>query len=81
MILLTGGIPMFKKKRPFLGADIRPSCDYCQNCVVEGSKNFCRYKKSINKKGKCSKFNYNPVMRKVSPMMVMEKFSAEDFSL
>ncbi len=72
---------MFKKKRPFLGADITPSCDYCQNCVVEGGKNFCRYKKSINKKGKCSKFNYNPVMRKVSPMMVMEKFSAEDFEL
>jgi hypothetical protein len=52
-------LEMFRKKKPLLGAEISPSCDYCQNCVVEGGKNFCRYKKAI-KKTKCSKFDYNP---------------------
>lgn len=71
---------MFKKKKPLLGADIMPSCDYCQNCVTMSGKNFCRYKKSI-KKGKCSKFTYNPVMRKVAPPKELQNFSQEDFSL
>ena len=72
---------MFKKKKKLLGADIKPRCDYCQNCVVEGGKNFCRYKKSINRKGKCSKFDYNPVMRRVEPPRMLEKFDASDFEL
>ncbi|MBQ9742834.1 MAG: hypothetical protein IJV88_04060 [Ruminococcus sp.] len=72
---------MFRKKTAFFGNNIPHSCDYCQNCVVEGGKNFCRYKKSINKKGKCSKFEYNPVMRKVAPPKALEKFDEKDFSL
>ncbi len=72
---------MLGSKKMLLGNDIPHSCDYCQNCVVEANKNFCRFKKSINKKGKCSKFEYNPVMRKISPIKVVEKYSAEDFTL
>lgn len=72
---------MFKKKKILLGANIPHSCEYCQNCVVEGGKNFCRYKKSINKKGKCSKFDYNPTMRKVAAPLTLEKFDASDFIL
>ncbi|MBQ4104992.1 MAG: hypothetical protein IJC86_01215 [Clostridia bacterium] len=72
---------MFRKKSKFIGVNIPHSCDYCQNCVVEGGKNFCRYKKSINKKGKCSKFDYNPVMRKVAAPQVLEKYDESDFSL
>ncbi len=72
---------MFKKNKKLLGANIPHSCDYCQNCVVEGGKNFCKYKKSINKKGKCSKFDYNPVMRKISAPKALDKFDPEDFAL
>lgn len=71
---------MFKKKKPLLGGNIQPSCDYCQNCVFMGGKNFCRFKKSI-KKGKCSKFDYNPTMRKVMPPKEFKNFSEEDFRL
>ena len=71
---------MFKKKQ-FLGANIPHSCDYCQNCVVMSGKNFCRYKKSINKKGKCSKFDYNPILRKVAPLQMLTKHEAHEFSL
>lgn len=72
---------MFKKKKILLGANIPHSCEYCQNCVVEGGKNFCRYKKSINKKGKCSRFDYNPIMRKVAAPLPLEKFDENDFIL
>ncbi len=72
---------MFRKKKKLIGADIPVKCDYCQNCVVEGGKNFCRYKKSISKKGKCSKFDYNPVMRKVEAPRPLETFDASDFTL
>ncbi len=72
---------MFKKNKKLLGSNIPHSCDYCQNCVVEGGKNFCKYKKSINKKGKCSKFDYNPVMRKVAAPKTLEKFDSSDFAL
>ena len=72
---------MFKKKTKLLGQDIAVRCGYCQNCVVEGGKNFCKYKKSINKKGKCSKFDYNPVMRKVEAPRMLETFDASDFTL
>lgn len=68
---------MFKKKKLF-GENISHSCDYCQNCIVEGGKNFCKYKKTINKKGKCSKFDYNPCMRKViqSPTLIKPDIDA-----
>lgn len=72
---------MFKKNKKLLGANIPHSCDYCQNCVVEGGKNFCKYKKSINKNGKCSKFYYNPVMRKVSAQKPLDSFDVADFAL
>ncbi|MDO5124611.1 MAG: hypothetical protein Q4D44_08125 [Eubacteriales bacterium] len=72
---------MFGKKKPLFGKNIPHSCDYCQNCVVEGEKNFCKYRKSVNKNGRCSKFSYNPTMRKVSPLKTVEKFSPEDFEL
>ncbi len=72
---------MPKKNKSLLRTDIPHSCSYCQNCVVEADKNFCRFKKSINAKGKCSKFDYNPVMRRLSAMKVMPKFSKENFSL
>ncbi len=70
---------MFRKKRVLLGENIPHNCDYCQNSVFEGGKTFCRYKKSINKRGKCSKFLYNPVMRKVEPPKMLDKFEADDF--
>lgn len=72
---------MFKKKKILLGSNIPHNCDYCQNSVVEGGKVFCRYKKFINKRGKCSRFDYNPVMRKVEPPRVLGTFDASDFSL
>lgn len=71
---------MLGKKKLF-GNNISVSCDYCTNCVVEGNTNFCRYKKSINAKGKCSKFKYDPIMRKVASTPALEKFKAEDFTL
>lgn len=70
-----------KRFRQFLGARIRPNCEYCQNCVIEGGKNFCTVKKSIDKKGMCKKFDYNPVMRKVTPPVMLEKFDESDFTL
>ena len=72
---------MFNKNKNLLGANIPHSCDYCQNCVVEGGKNFCIYKKSINKKGKCSRFYYNPVMRKVAAPKPLDKFDVADFTI
>lgn len=72
---------MSRKYKKLLGSNIPHNCDYCQNCVVEGGKNFCRYKKAINKKGKCSKFFYNPTMRKVAPPKALEQFDAKDFAL
>ena len=68
-------------KKSLLRSDIPHSCDYCQNCIVEAGKNFCKYKRSMNKKGKCSKFDYNPVMRKLSPIKVIERFSKDKFDI
>lgn len=62
------------------GVNILHSCDYCQNCVVESGTNFCKVKKKINAKGRCSKFNYNPTMRKVS-LQTLGDYSKEDFTL
>lgn len=72
---------MSRKYRKLLGSNIPHNCEYCQNLVVEGGKNFCIYKKAINKKGKCSKFSYNPTMRKVAPPKALEQFDAKDFAL
>lgn len=70
-----------KKYRPVLGVNIPHNCEYCQNCVIEGGKNFCKVKKSINKKGICKKFDYNPVMRKITPPIALNKFDESDFAL
>ncbi|MGN0452862.1 MAG: hypothetical protein ACI4GZ_03575 [Ruminococcus sp.] len=72
---------MFGKKKKLLGVNIVPSCDYCQNCIVEGGKNFCIKRKSINKKGKCSRFDYNPVMRKIPKTPSIGKYDESDFIL
>lgn len=70
-----------KKYKKLLGVGIPHNCDYCQNCVVEGGTNFCKFKKSINKKGICKKFDYNPVMRKIQPPIIPAKFDESDFTL
>lgn len=70
---------MFDKKKLF-GENIIPNCSYCQHSVMESGTYFCKVKKSINVKGKCSKFTYNPTMRKVS-VQSLGDFSKEDFSL
>lgn len=70
---------MAKSKRVF-GENILHNCDYCQNAVVESGTNFCKVKKSINSKGKCPKFNYNPTMRKVS-LQTLGDYNKEDFIL
>jgi len=68
------------KSKILFGENIIPNCDYCQHCVVESGTNFCKVKKSINAKGKCSKFTYNPTMRKVN-LKALGDYSMEDFSL
>lgn len=70
---------MFGAKK-FFGNNIPHNCDYCQNCIVEGGRNFCSAKKKINAKGKCPRFTYNPTMRKVN-VQTIGNFSKEDFSL
>lgn len=70
---------MFKSNRLF-GENIIPRCEYCQNSIIESNLEFCKIKKKINAKGKCSGFNYNPTLRKVS-LQTLGDFSNEDFSL
>ncbi len=70
---------MFKSKR-FFGDNIIHRCEYCQNSVIESETEFCKIKKKINSKGKCSGFNYNPTMRKVT-LQAIGDYSKEDFSL
>jgi len=72
-------IKMLNNKKLF-GENIIPRCDYCQHSFVESQTTFCKAKKQINQKGKCSKFTYNPTMRKVS-LQTLGDFSQEDFSL
>ncbi|MBQ7809458.1 MAG: hypothetical protein IJ346_00655 [Clostridia bacterium] len=62
------------------GNNIIHKCDYCQNSVVESGTHFCKVKKSINSKGKCPKFTYNPTLRKVT-LQTLGDYSTEDFSL
>ncbi|MBQ7385186.1 MAG: hypothetical protein IJW04_01630 [Ruminococcus sp.] len=70
---------MANSKKLF-GNNIIHNCNYCQHAVVESGTNFCKAKKSINAKGKCSKFTYNPTMRKVT-LQTLGDYSNEDFSL
>jgi len=70
---------MANSKKLF-GNNIIIRCDYCQYCINESGTNFCKAKKSINAKGKCSKFTYNPTMRKVNAQTLGD-YSHEDFSL
>lgn len=66
--------------KSLFGNNIIPNCSYCQHSVVESETTFCKVKKSINAKGKCSKFTYNPTMRKVT-IQTLDDFSKEDFML
>lgn len=70
---------MTNNKRLF-GENIIHNCSYCQHSVVESETTFCKVKKNINSKGKCSKFTYNPTMRKVN-LQTLGDYSTEDFSL
>ncbi len=70
---------MANSKRLF-GENILHNCYYCMHCVVESGTNFCKVKKKINAKGKCSKFTYNPTLRKVS-LQVLGDYNKDDFTL
>ncbi len=66
--------------KKLFGNNIIPNCIYCQHSVVESETVFCKVKKSINAKGKCPKFTYNPTMRKVS-VQTLDTYSKDDFIL
>ncbi len=70
---------MVNSKKLF-GANIITKCEYCQHCITESNTQFCKAKKSINAKGKCSKFEYNPTMRKIN-LQVLDSYNKEDFTL
>ena len=66
--------------KKLFGENIIHRCEYCQNSFVESGTSFCKVKKSINDKGKCPKFDYNPTMRKIN-LQTLGEYSQEDFSL
>ena len=67
-------------KKPLFGNNIEVNCAYCDN-YTEGAEGFyCRRGRQI-KKGKCSKFAYNPTLRVPKGEARMMQFSKEDSEL
>ena len=67
-------------KKKMFGNDIIPNCNYCKNFIVTPEESYCEYSKTI-KKGKCRKFEYNPLLRVPQTAPAMMTFSKEDFEI
>ncbi|MEE3333439.1 MAG: hypothetical protein VZR54_04080 [Ruminococcus sp.] len=66
--------------KKLFGEKITPNCVYCQNFLPD-CQPCCALNRTINQKGKCRKFDYNPTMRQPMAEANMMQFSKEDFEI
>ena len=63
------------------GNNIAVDCSYCDHCITAANgEQICVKNKAVID-GKCSKFSYNPLVRKPFKPPVLPKFDPEDFQL
>ena len=86
-LTLLGGYLNFmknskKNKKSLFGANIEPSCSYCQNNSGTNTDIICVCMGNLDATT-CKKYYYNPLMRKpqTNDFILSEKFSKEDFSI
>ena len=63
------------------GKNIEPNWEYCANNSTPEQSPTCSVKCTIDEKGNCKKFNYDPLMRTPRNKPPLGNFSKEDFKL
>ena len=63
--------------------EIKPACGICRyaKAIYDNNNMNCRKKGIVSSSYSCRRYEYDPLKRIPKPKPVLQKYSAEDFSL